>query len=206
MVRSETINELATALAKAQGQIIDAKKDSANPFFHSKYADLASVWEACRKTLSENGLSIVQGFEEINGKRYLETILLHSSGQSIRSYLELTLKEETMQALGSAITYARRYSLSAIVGIAPDDDDDGNEASGKKKENGTQTAQKPQEKAPETKQVVDKPQTEQTQPKEHWCSIHNVAFIKTEKMKNWAHPYGVEGKWCSEKVEQKPLV
>ena len=82
MLKSETINELATALAKAQMQMKPAGMNADNPFFHSKYADLAAVWEACRKPLSDNGLSVVQGVE-CDTERYLETMLLHSSGQWI---------------------------------------------------------------------------------------------------------------------------
>ncbi len=130
MRRSENINELAIALAKAQGQILDAKKDSNNPFFKSKYADLASVWEACRKPLSNNGLSVVQTIEikygsfcPSEGRRILESTLMHTSGQWISSELDLLPKEESEQAIGSAITYTRRYALAALVGICPDDDD-----------------------------------------------------------------------------------
>ncbi len=123
MQRSTDVNELAAALAKAQGQIQDAKKDSSNPFFHSKYADLASVWEACRTPLSSNGLAVVQTIEMKDGKRTLETTLIHSSGQWIASQLDLVPKEETAQSIGSAITYNRRYALSALVGVCPDDDD-----------------------------------------------------------------------------------
>lgn len=123
MNHSEQLNELATALSKAQGQIKDAKKDSSNPFFKSKYADLASVWDACRKPLSDNGLSIVQGVEFDANGRYLETMLMHTSGQYVSSIINLTLKEDSMQSIGSAITYARRYALSAMVGVSPDDDD-----------------------------------------------------------------------------------
>ena len=96
-----------------------AIKDSSNPFFKMQYADLASVWEACRKPLSDNGLSIVQTLDD--GK--VETILLHTSGQYVSSVLAFTAKEQTSQSIGSAITYARRYALSALVGICPDDDD-----------------------------------------------------------------------------------
>ena len=133
MEKSELINELSAALSKAQGQIEDAKKDSNNPFFKTKYADLASVWEACRKPLSSNNLAVIQTIEVKEGKRYLETMLSHSSGQFIRSSLDLSSKEESMQAIGSAITYARRYSLSAIVGVCPDDDDDAEKAMGRVK-------------------------------------------------------------------------
>ena len=125
--RSEHINELATSLAKAQAAMQDASKTSTNPFFHSKYADLASVWEACRKPLSANGLSVVQTIEINAGPfvkgRILESTLMHTSGQWLSSEIDLLPKEETEQALGSAITYSRRYALAALVGICPDDDD-----------------------------------------------------------------------------------
>jgi len=127
MNHSEQINELAASLAKAQGQIEGAKKDSANPFFKSKYADLASVWEACRVQLSTNGLSVTQCPEESENGIAIETMLLHSSGQWIKSRYTMPVSKLDAQAVGSAITYARRYALSAIIGIAPEDDD-GNSA------------------------------------------------------------------------------
>jgi len=121
--QSEQINELATALAKAQGQITGALKDSSNPFFKSKYADLASCWEACRKQLSDNGLSVVQPTDVIDGHIVVRTILAHSSGQWISGILPVKAKDDGPQAQGSGITYARRYALAAIVGLAQIDDD-----------------------------------------------------------------------------------
>ena len=126
MEHSEQINELATALAKAQGDLKGAKKDSKNPFFHSSYADLASVWDACREPLSKNGLSVVQTTDWVVGEEHcllLLTTLLHSSGQWITGKLLIKPVKDDPQGLGSAITYARRYALSAIVGIAAEDDD-----------------------------------------------------------------------------------
>ena len=131
MNHSEQINELAEALAKAQGQIEGAKKDKANPFFKSVYADLASVWDACRKPLSDNGLSVTQCPEEADNGIAIETMLLHSSGQWIKSRYTMPVSKLDAQAVGSAITYARRYALSAVVGIAPEDDD-GNAAAAAK--------------------------------------------------------------------------
>lgn len=133
METSEFINEISAALAKAQGQIENAIKDSSNPFFKSKYADLTSVWAACRKQLSENGLSVIQSPEESSHGISVVTMLCHSSGQWIRSKYSMPCDSSklTPQVIGSAITYARRYALSAMVGIAPHDDDDGNEASKK---------------------------------------------------------------------------
>jgi len=132
MKTSEQINELAAALAKAQGKITGALKDSANPFFKSKYADLASCWDACRQALSENGLAVIQvPSTSIEGTgTYLVTTLTHSSGQWIQGSLIVAPKDDSPQAMGSALTYARRYALTAIVGIAQVDDD-GNAASGK---------------------------------------------------------------------------
>jgi len=152
MKTSEQINELATALAKAQGQIHGAPKESANPFFNSRYADLASVWAACRQALSSNGLSVVQiprieflGEPEFrtlktrNGDERLEvqavtkiaviTRLLHVSGQWVESELQCMVPKGDPQSIGSAITYLRRYSLAPLVGVVAEEDDDGNAAS-----------------------------------------------------------------------------
>lgn len=131
--QSADINELATALAKAQGKITGALKDSANPFFKSKYADLASVWDACRAALSENGLAVVQQTESDEQGVLVITTLAHSSGQWMRSTLRLLPKDSSPQGMGSAITYGRRYALAAVVGVAQVDDD-GNAASGKQGE------------------------------------------------------------------------
>ena len=128
MQTSTEINELAAALSKAQGEITGALKDSANPFFKSKYADLASCWDACRAPLAKNGLSVVQGMDVSDGHLYLKTRLLHASGQWVDSTTPITPKDDTPQAMGSALTYARRYALTAMVGVAQVDDD-GNAAS-----------------------------------------------------------------------------
>lgn len=130
-MKSEQINELAAALAKAQGEILGAKKDSSNPFYKSKYSDLSSVWEACRAPLSKNGLSVSQMIENRESGDVLHTMLLHSSGQWLSSEMQIRIKSDgktnELQALGSCITYLRRFSLAALVGVAPaDEDDDGN--------------------------------------------------------------------------------
>jgi hypothetical protein len=130
MQQSESIDELATALARAQGEITGALKDSANPFFKSKYSDLASCWDACRSALSKNGLAVSQFPETDGADSFLVTTLLHNSGQWMSSRLVLKSKDDTSQAMGSAITYARRYALCAVVGVAQIDDD-GNAASGR---------------------------------------------------------------------------
>ena len=121
-MKSEQINELAAALAKAQGQMTAANKDSTNPHFKSLYADLASIWDAIRGPLSTNGLAVVQIPSAGEGYVHIDTTLMHSSGQFIDGRLSMA-SGTTPQQIGSAITYARRYALSAITGIAPDDDD-----------------------------------------------------------------------------------
>lgn len=124
------IGELVKALAVAQGKITGALKDSANPFFKSKYADLASVWDACRGPLSENGIAIIQQTTADDSGVFVITTLAHASGQWMRSTLRLHPKDDTPQGIGSAITYGRRYALAAAVGVAQVDDD-GNAASGR---------------------------------------------------------------------------
>jgi hypothetical protein len=133
MNKSESIAALAAALAKAQGAMKGAIKDSANPFFKSKYADLASVVEAIRAAFSANGLSYIQTVEPSDKDEVrVETTLLHASGEWIScGVLSLPVSKNDAQGYGSALTYARRYSLSAAVGVAPEDDD-GNAASAAK--------------------------------------------------------------------------
>ncbi len=129
MEKSETIGKLAEALAKAQGAIEGAIKDSTNPHFRSKYADLAAVWDACRKPLSDNGLAVVQiPCGENPDVVTIETLLTHASGEWVKSRLTMRPVKSDPQSIGSCITYARRYSLMAMVGVAPEDDD-GNAAS-----------------------------------------------------------------------------
>lgn len=123
METSAEINELATALATAQGQMAGAVKDAANPFFKSKYADLASVWDACRKPLSANGLAIVQSPSADGMRVSVDTLLTHTSGQWMRGTVSVTAKEDSPQAIGSCITYLRRYALQSFAGVAPEDDD-----------------------------------------------------------------------------------
>lgn len=130
MQMSESINELAAALASAQGQITGALKDSANPFYKSRYADLASCWDACREPLSRNGLSVIQPAEADDTGVTVTTMLMHTSGQWISSALRMIPKDSSPQSVGSGIAYGRRYGLTAMIGIAQVDDD-GNAASGR---------------------------------------------------------------------------
>jgi hypothetical protein len=122
-MQSETIGALAAALSKAQADITGALKDSSNPFFKSKYADLASCWDACRKQLAANNLSVIQTTQVGEHGLVLVTTLAHSSGEWVRGELPVRAKDDSPQAQGSGITYARRYALAALVGLAQIDDD-----------------------------------------------------------------------------------
>lgn len=125
---SPTIAKIAEALAKAQGEILPAPKDSLNPHFKSRYADLASVREASRKPLSDNGLAVIQRPHAQSGLVVVETLLLHSSGEWFSNTLAMPLRDDHAHGVGSAITYARRYSYCALLGVVADEDDDGNSA------------------------------------------------------------------------------
>lgn len=130
MQTSEKLDELAKALAKAQAMIKNAIKDSTNPHFKSRYADLASNWDAIREPLSSNGLSVIQTPSSFENKVQLTTMLLHESGQFVRDTMTMTPQQNTPQAQGSCITYMRRYMIQGVAGISAEDDD-GNEASKK---------------------------------------------------------------------------
>ena len=190
MNSSANLKELASALSKAQAILQVAKKGSENPFFHSKYADLLSVWTACREALTINGLSIVQVIDIANdGKAFLETILLHESGEWITGRLPLLAIKQDPQAQGSAISYARRYSLSAIIGLCTEEDDDA--------ENAMNRETLKSEAASEPK-------------RENICPIHGVPFKKYTKGNQewWSHK--TKDGWCNkEKItnkEESPLV
>lgn len=139
-MQSDSIKELATALAKAQATIQPANKNATNPHFRSKYADLGAIWDACRKPLADNGLSIVQmPTDSGDGRVALTTMLLHISGEYISSTCSTRLQQDSAQGVGSALTYLRRYALAAMVGIVADEDDDGNAASQPQQQRQAQT-------------------------------------------------------------------
>lgn len=131
---SQSIAALAAALAKAQGQMKAAAKSSLNPHFKSKYANLAAIWEAAREALSSNGLAVMQRVSSVPDGVLITTQLVHSSGEWVRDRCVWPVAQKTPQGMGSAITYGKRYALAALVGVAADEDDDGNAASAK---NGT---------------------------------------------------------------------
>lgn len=132
MKKSESIANLALALAKAQGELSNPKKTSANPFFKSKYADLSEVINVSKSVLSEHGLSVVQLASYSDSMAHVETIILHATGEFISETLSLPVVKHDAQSIGSVVTYARRYSWAAICGLAQEDDD-GNAAVGRDK-------------------------------------------------------------------------
>jgi hypothetical protein len=163
MSHSENINELAAALSKAQGEMQAAIKDKVNPFFKSSYADLGSVWDAARPVLSKHGLCIMQTTELSPDRNQviMVTTLAHISGQWMKSYLPLNPPRNDCQGMGAAITYLRRYSLSALVGVVCDDEDDGETAVGRgntnpPKQNNQISAPAPSQKEQNTVENIGK--------------------------------------------------
>ena len=128
MKTSENINELAAALAKAQAEIKNAAFNRTNPHFKSKYADLAAVRDAVTVPLAKQGIVLVETVGKDDNQLVLFTRLIHTSGQWIESAYPIINDTAKPQAMGSALSYARRYSRSAITGIASEEDDDGNAA------------------------------------------------------------------------------
>ena len=132
MDTSETVGEIAAALAIAQGEISHALTERMNPAFKSRYADLSAVLDACRGPLSAAGIAVVQApsVDLVEGgvRVSVETRLIHKSGQWMATVVSSYADNGKAQTIGSAITYLRRYGLSAMAGVAPDDDDDGNAA------------------------------------------------------------------------------
>jgi len=127
---SDSIDKLVDALAQAQASMKNAPLNKVNPHFKSKYADLAAIRDATIPHLAKHGLTILQATETSEGGFSLVTRLAHKSGQWIEGEYPLPLVLEKPQAMGSALTYAKRYSWASMVGISADEDDDGNAAQG----------------------------------------------------------------------------
>lgn len=135
---------IAAALAAAQAEMGKALKQSNNPHFRSKYADLGNVADACLPALNRHGIAVIQPIGEDDGGRYVETRLIHASGESLSCRAPLIVQKNDMQGLGSAITYARRYGLMCMAGIAPEDDD-GNAAAAAAPRRDERPAQRPRD-------------------------------------------------------------
>jgi len=135
------MKNLATALVKAQMEMVTPKKTALNPFFKNKYSDLNSILEAVLPAFNNNGIVILQPTCTIDGKNYVKTILMHESGELIESLTEIIFsKQNDAQSQGSGISYARRYGLQSFV-AAGSEDDDGQKATIPAKEKSIQLTQ-----------------------------------------------------------------
>lgn len=132
-MQSAEIGEIAAALSVAQAEISPAEKNATNPHLKNKYANISAIYDAVREVLPKHGLCVVQTMLPTDGTRaHVRTTLAHKSGQWFASECVMPLdRQGGAQGMGSAITYARRYSLSAILGVVADEDDDGNGAQGR---------------------------------------------------------------------------
>jgi hypothetical protein len=189
--QSNTIAEILKALSKTQGKLESALKDKENPFFKSKYADLSSIWSVCRQPLSENELSIIQTIEGTKTDMFLVTILGHSSGEWIKSKLPLIIQKQDAQGVGSAISYARRYALSAMIGVCQEDDD-GERSISRKTEN--QRTESPK---------VDKPKKEEV---DHLISLISQCPQKhQDKVKNFMENKNIKSLYDINKVSYEHI-
>jgi hypothetical protein len=167
MKTSEQIDKISASMVKAQMKMGNALKDSTNPFFKSKYADLNAVREACLPALNDNQIMVIQPIIQENGVDFVETILMHETGQFYSCTTKiLTIKQNDPQAYGSAITYARRYGLQSMVCIGAEDDD------------GNRAAEKPVEKTSYEKRNPVKPVDAATLTPEQAEQLFNLAKSK----------------------------
>lgn len=198
---SAKFDQVSAALVMATAEIEVASKDSSNPHFGSKYADLTSIMEACRPALSKQSIVILQPPSCVEGAVTVATILLHKSGQWIASELSMRPIDSKPQSVGSAITYARRYGLSGLLGLTADDDD-GNAASGL----GGATAKQAQ-RAVATKKIEDlkKPQPAPAPQSNNFKMLEAFSGIKGDLKKLTGYDdvyYSILGKHGYEKSVQ----
>lgn len=140
---SASHTSIYAALAAAQAEMGPALKDSTNPAFRSKYADLANVCAAALPALNRHGIAVIQPpYDDENGNRFVKTVFVHASGETLECRVPLIVGKNDMQGYGSAVTYARRYGLMAMAGIAPDDDDGNAAAAAAPKDEPRKVAQK----------------------------------------------------------------
>lgn len=174
MTKSESIVKISQALIKAQKNIKSVTKDASNPYFKSKYADLASVINACKDELNNEGITILQPVDGMN----VETLLLHESGEYISAQTPIVCKSQNNpQDLGSAITYARRYGLQSMI-FLPSVDDDGEGVTSHS----------------DTSKTVSSTEVD------HICHKHNIKMIRFDDIANpglhyYAH-VGTQGTKC----------
>jgi len=177
LTTSETFNDIAAALAKAQGEMDNASKDRSNPAFKSKYADLASVRDATSGPLSANGIAVLQAAATTAEGVTVETRFVHTSGQWFACTVGAVPKAYDPQSIGSAITYLRRYGLMSMAGIAPEDDD-GNAASGRDDGPPRWQQQEPrrEERRPEPQRQEPRREEPKPAPEKRWSENERKAF------------------------------
>lgn len=180
MGSSQSISLIAAALAKAQGSIGVADKNSINSHFKSDYANLTAVWGACRAPLTSNGICVTQTTDRDLDGWVLITTLLHSSGEWISSVYPLNPIKNDPQGLGSAMTYARRYSLAALVGVVQADDD-GEAAVGRR----PQEQDAPQRPAPPKPNATPRAMTPATHSEDTATELRTQGILAAMKINGW---------------------
>lgn len=189
MNTSPTITKLAEALAKAQAELKTITKDRVNPHFRNRYATLDAIMEGIRPTLAKHGLSVIQGASDTATAFVVETMLLHSSGEYISNTVPMTLTKSDAQGVGSGITYGRRYGVSALLGLATDEDDDGNEAA--------KPAKQEPKPAPKAEPKSETPKPERVKPSES-----DKGVTMEEAM---TFPYPAKGEWKGKPMGEVPI-
>lgn len=206
MQTSEKIGNIAAALCQFQGTVSNPKKDSVNPHFRSKYADLDAIITAIRPALLETGLSFIQNqVRDEQGNIGVYTMILHKSGEFFQlDPVYVTLDKKTAQGIGSALTYAKRYSLSMAFGIAADEDDDANsitpppnQPQRTQNKPQPQTKQKPEQQTP---QQVEQPKPQST-PKQANLSLVDDKPA-SESQRNAIHAIASKQKMTEEERKQ----
>jgi hypothetical protein len=199
--QSENIGDLAAALAKAQAEVGTVHKDSANPFFKSNYASLAAVWEATRPILSKHGLSVVQLPSHDESGYYVETMLMHGSGQWIKSRTYMKPAKDDPQGIGSLISYARRYALQAVTMVCPDDDDGeaamGRNAPTQKPVESPKPVQKVEPAKPQEKKPTEAPKAKETASKFNGEN-HQALFQELMKLGYTPEEFLEAHKWAKD--------
>jgi hypothetical protein len=172
MQTSPNISAIADALAKAQGELENVTKDRENPHFKSTYATLAAVLDVCRPVLSKHGIAIIQAPANDEGGRVsITTRLLHSSGEWLQCTVAVRASKDDAQGIGSVVSYLRRYSLAAMVGVAQQDDD-GNAGS-----NGNHRDERQPDRQP------DRQEPRQPEPQKLDAKGHDASWTDAERVK-----------------------
>ena len=141
--RSKSIVEITKALIKFQSQIKLVPKAKANPFFESKYADLGAIWTEIREPLSKNDMVAIHGTKAAGAKIIVTTLILHATGEWLETDVEMRPKNDGAQAVGSTITYGKRYGVSAILNVVSEGEDDDGEGAEGRSAGGTREEKKP---------------------------------------------------------------